>query len=122
MFAPLRPALRAARGRLALLGSSGTSPAGGSPLPARRGRGETRPRSSSRDRRPPSLLVRRRTIRPWPQGSSLRRAPSSTRWASLFFVAHDHDGAVGVPYHGIGDAAHKGAPYPLAPPAAHHYQ
>src|SRR5919112_1372010 len=41
---------------------------------------------------------------------------------SASLVAHYHDGAVGVPYHGIRDAPHQSPPYPLAPPATHHYQ
>src|SRR5215211_6265959 len=41
---------------------------------------------------------------------------------SLFVVAHHQDWAVGVPYHSLGDAAHKRPPDAAVAPAAHHYQ
>jgi hypothetical protein len=43
--------------------------------------------------------------------------PSLLRYLFLFGT-HHHNGAVGVPYHGIGDASHQSPPYPLAPPTA----
>jgi zinc transporter ZupT len=37
-------------------------------------------------------------------------------------LAHDQYGAMSVPDHSLGNAAHQSTPYTLTPPAAHHYQ